>query len=207
MKRIFTIALLAFFGLITHAQVTFKPGIRAGVNFSHFTKGDKYDNGYYDTNGNYISVTNRDTYKAKSDFYLGFYGALHLAKRYTLQPEIDYSRQGAIYDGNNPANIANGRKKDISYLSIEIINKFLFSDKLNVHFGPTADFIVEKSDNIDTDSDLDLAFVFGLEYNFTKNLGIEARVKKGVIPVIDYSHDNHTNVVFSFGGTYTFDLK
>ena len=61
--------------------------------------------------------------------------------------------------------------------------------------------------NFNTDSEVDLAFILGAGYNFTKNFGLEARVKKGVIPVLDYSDGNHSNVVFSFGGTYTFDLK
>ena len=95
MKKFFIIASLAFFGM-TQAQVTFKPGLRAGANFSHFTKGDEF-NYYYDNNGNQVS----GDYSSKTDLYLGFYGALHLTKYYTLQPEINYSRQGTIYNGND----------------------------------------------------------------------------------------------------------
>jgi hypothetical protein len=46
----------------------------------------------------------------------------------------------------------------------------------------------------------------GAGISLTPNFGIEARVKKGIIPVVDYN-ESHTNVVFSLGGTYTFDLK
>lgn len=182
------VILFAFFGSFQmHAQVTFSPGLRGGANFSHFTKG----NDYYSNNSNYSSV-NYDTH---TDFYIGFYGALKLSRFYTLQPEIDYSAQGSN---------SNTGDFNVDYLSVEVINKFTFSDKFNIHFGPTLDFVVSKDFN--TEADVDMAFVLGAGYNFTPNFGVEARVKKGIINVI-YDDVNHTNVVFSLGATYTFDIK
>lgn len=202
MKKILIIAALTFFGM-TQAQVTFKPGLRAGANFSHFTKGDNYNSYYYDNNGNYVSTLNENNFNSKTDFYLGFYGALHLTKYYTLQPEIDYSRQGSVYKNSNGSK----EQLDVSYLSFAIANKFTFSDKFNVHVGPTVDFVV--NNNFNTANDVDFAFFLGAGYNFTKNFGIEARVKKGIVEVINNYNDDsyHTNVVFSVGATYTFDLK
>ena len=193
MKKFFVITLLTIFGM-THAQVTFKPGIRAGVNFSHFSKGDGYV--YYDGNQ---YVTEKDGYNSKTDFYLGFYGALHLTKYYTLQPELDYSRQGAIYKGHNNND---DEQLDISYISLAVTNKFTFTDKFNVHIGPTLDVVTDN--NFDADSDIDVALYLGVGYNFTKNFGIEARAKTGIVSV---AGDGQRNVVFSVGGTYTFDLK
>jgi len=115
-----------------------------------------------------------------------------------LQPEVDYSRQGTKI-GNSSQTL------DISYLSVNVVNKFTFNDKFNVHLGPTIDFVVDK--NFDADSEVDLAFLLGAGYNFTNNFGLEARIKKGIIPVLDFSSSNHTNVVISLGATYTFDLK
>ena len=189
MKKAIFVAVLCILGLSqSNAQFSFKPGLRGGVNFSHFTQGDDYGTGA--------------NYGNKTDFYLGFFGALHLTKYYTLQPEIDYSRQGTNFtETGSPS-----QKVDLTYVSIAVLNKFTFNDKFNIHLGPTIDFMVEKK-NIDPDSEVDLAFIFGAEYNFTKNFGIEARVKKGIVPVLDYSSSNHDNVVFSVGAAYTFDLK
>ena len=211
--------IIVFFALVgiaqTQAQVTFKPGLRGGLNFSHFTQGDFYGSSYYDYNtGSYINSIDNTDYTSKTDLYVGFYGALHLTKYYTLQPEINYSRQGSNIETINN-NVISRTKFDISYLSIGMINKFTFTEKFNFHVGPTLDFVVDKprflvnksSTYFDTDSDIDLAFVAGFGYNFTKNIGLEARVKKGIIPVFDYSDSNHTNVVFSVGATYTFDIK
>ena len=190
------ILLFTFFGILqTQAQVSFRPGLRAGANFSHFTKGGNY---YYDPYNPNQSGPNVN-YDTKTDFYIGFYGALKLSKFYTLQPEIDYSSQGSEYRSST-----NSFKFDVDYLSFEVLNKFTFGDRFNLHFGPTLDFVVDK--NFNADANVDMAFVLGAGINLTPNFGIEARVKKGIIPVLDFN-ENHTNVVFSLGATYTFDVK
>jgi hypothetical protein len=190
------ILLFAFFGILqTQAQVSFRPGLRAGANFSHFTQGGNY---YYDPYNPNLSGPNVH-YDTKTDFYIGFYGALKLSKFYTLQPEIDYSSQGSEYRSST-----NSFKFDVDYLSFEVLNKFTFGDRFNLHFGPTLDFVVDK--NFNADANVDMAFVLGAGINLTPNFGIEARVKKGIIPVLDFN-ENHTNVVFSLGATYTFDVK
>ena len=206
------LTLLAF--TQAEAQVTFRPGIRAGVNMSHFTQGDySYSNAYYyDANGNYVPYVDDSEFTSKTGFYVGFYGALRLTKYYTLQPEFTYSNQGSNYRapltglqlGYN--NNYYPRKLDVSYLSVALVNKFTFNDKFNVHLGPTIDFVVDR--NYPVYNDVDLAFVLGAGYNFNSNFGIEARVKKGIIPAInDNSGGDHTNVVFSFGAIYTFNVK
>lgn len=198
MKKQIFIAFFAILGLSqVEAQVTFKPGIRAGLNFSHFTKGD---NSYYYNDSN----SQRREFSSKTDFYVGFYGALKLTNHYTLQPEIDYSRQGSKFEFRD-GNYKYANTLNVSYLGVQIMNKFTFADKFNIHIGPGLDFQVE--DDFNTDSEVDLTFILGAGYKFNDNFGIEARIKKGIIPVLDYSDGNHSNVVFSIGATYTFDVK
>jgi len=86
MKKIFVLAVL-FSAMSSFAQVKFKPGIRAGANFAKFSSveevffgDDDYDT---DVNRNFII-----------DFYAGVTFGIQFTKRYTLQPEINYSRQG-----------------------------------------------------------------------------------------------------------------
>jgi hypothetical protein len=212
MKKLLFLVLCVLGFYTVDAQVTFKPGFRAGLNFSHFTEGDNYyNNYYYDTNGNYIPYESTDNFSSITDFYVGFFGALKLTKFYTLQPEIDYSRQGSNYeyfDTNIQRNVS--RKLQVSYMSVGIVNKFNFN-KFNFHVGPTIDFVVEKKNfnsNYDNylENEVDLAFLLGAGYNFNDNFGIEARIKKGIVPVFD-NYDSHTNVVFSVGATYAFDVK
>jgi hypothetical protein len=55
-KGILCIAIALFAFSKIEAQVTFKPGIRAGVNLSHFSKGDGYTY-YYDATIRTRSIT------------------------------------------------------------------------------------------------------------------------------------------------------
>jgi len=199
MKRI-VIAFLFFFGLTqVNAQVIFKPGLRAGLNLSKITQSN-------------VST--------RADFYIAGFGELKLTKYYTLQPEISYSKQGGndvlveVY--NNQTGNYDAFKQDISvdYISFAIVNKFTFNDKFNMHFGPTIDF--QAGQNRFTQSDVDLAFLLGLGFNVTKDLSIEARLKKGIIDIYetDYFSNNsydvgnyNTNFLFQLGVSYSFDLK
>jgi len=165
---------------------------------------------------NYVPYNNGNIeFGTKTDFYIGFYGALKLTKYYTLQPEITYSNQGATYTPryvpaaypNDPYYFSFPKRLNVSYLSVAMINKFNFNRQFNMHVGPAIDFVVDK--NYPVENDIDLAFVLGAGYDITPNFGIEARVKKGIVPTVNdnYSGDEHTNVVFSLGATYTFNVK
>jgi hypothetical protein len=198
MKRKFALLLIIFSGLIAaHAQVTFKPGIRAGANISKITQTD---------------------FDSRTDFYVGGFGAIKFTRFYTLQPEINYSRQGAgegnFYDYNTSSSIKTDRAIELNYLSFGVINKFTFTDQFNLHFGPLLDF--ETSSNVRTNSDVDMAFTAGIGYTFPMGLSIEARVKKGIIDVLetdDYNNNNYfvedynTNFLFQLGLSYSFDVK
>jgi len=213
-KALYLFAIILGGITISNAQVSFKPGIRGGLNFSHFSKAN---NGYYDDP--YYSNDVRD-YGSKTDFYIGFFGDLKLTKFYSLQPELNYSRQGSTstltYRDSNNNVVKSNLDYELSYLSIGVANKFTFN-KFNVHVGPTVDILVDS--NVTQgytndyyygdwyDASIDFAFFLGAGYDFTKNFGVEARIKKGIIPVLDYSDGNHTNVVFSAGAYYKFDVK
>lgn len=206
MKKIIFIAIIIFIGVKkAEAQVTFRQGLRGGANFAHFSKGLLAT--FYDGNGTYTII--KPEVSNITDFYIGAYGAIKLTKRYTLQPEITYSRQGSNFRKNPESEL---RKYKVSYISSAILNKFTFNDKFNIHFGPTLD--IETYDNIDSfnavpsdlgTAPLDLTLVLGAGYNFTSGFGLEARIKKGLIGILGFGY--HTNVVMSLGATYTFKIK
>jgi len=201
MKKIFFVMVLLFTGLTTlKAQVSFKPGIRGGANFSKITQ------------------TQSDF---KTDFYVGILGELKLGRFYSLQPEINYSNQGGAnmtvgyYDYNQGQDVV--AKKDItfSYISIGLVNKLNLPSGVNFQLGPTFD--IEANTHRYSNVGIDLAFVFGMAYNVTDNLAIEARLKKGIVDVFEsdylyydgyYEYDDYnTNFLFQIGLSYTFGLK
>ncbi|MFD2602212.1 outer membrane beta-barrel protein [Flavobacterium suzhouense] len=198
MKKLLLFSMLVFAAFAAEAQVTFKPGLRAGVNFSRITD------------------TNLD---GKTDFYVGGFGALKLSRFYTLQPEITYSRQGAKGDAlvyNDIDGSYSPQNVDISiqYISLSALSKFTFNDRFNVHVGPTFDIVANSGRYVY--NDVDLGITAGIGYTLPMGLTIEARVKKGIIEPVDsyYFQDNYnynddlyaTNIVFSVGVSYSFDV-
>ena len=202
MKKILLFAIFCFFGVSEmSSQVTFTPGFRGGLNLSTIT----------DTKGTY-----------RPDFYLGVFGAINFTRVYTLQPEINYSRQGVndilLYNYNSNTGENYLIKDDISvnYISLSAMNKFTIANRFQLMVGPTLDFVVGK-DSEYIYSDADLGVNFGLGYKFPNGISVEARFKKGIAEVLTnnyyYNNDNYfwgdwnTNSVFQFGVSYAFNLK
>jgi hypothetical protein len=194
MKKLI-IAFLSIYCFQTHAQSTFGSGIKAGVSNSHLSSEAGFFDGGGDTYRNFSSLTS---------FYIGGFIDLNLTKRYTLSPELLYSNQGSEYNFS-PNGISDSGTIKISYLNMNIVNKFRITPNFYPYAGTSFDFVVNK--NYDIDSDIDFGLFIGAGFQFNKNFGIEGRFKKGLIPVLDYSDGNHNNVVFQFGATYTFDVK
>jgi hypothetical protein len=185
-KCFFIIALITVaFTSSVNAQFSIKPGVRGGLNFTNITN------------------SNLDS---KTDFYVGGLLALKFAERYTLQPELIYSRQGAQDYG-------------LDFLSLGIINKFKIVDGFHAVVGPTLDFKV--GDDLSYNDDLigfDFGITGGLGYSLPNGLTFEARFKQGFIDIFggDYSEDAdgnldidqiYLNQLFQLGVSYTFDLK
>jgi hypothetical protein len=198
-KSLFLVALCLGIFIESQAQVSFSPGLRGGANFSKITQTES---------------------SFKTDFYVGGYGALKLGWLYTLQPEITYSNQGGkdieihSYNFETNQSTVSFETITISYVSVGIINKFNFNDRVNFHLGPMFD--IQTGRNIYSNSEVDLSFTAGLGYNFTNNLALEGRIKKGIVDVFDsyYQHSNspfvgsyNTNFLFQLGLSYTFDIQ
>lgn len=185
----------------SYAQDKFTPGIRGGLSLANLTN----------TGADY-----------KSDFYIGLQFPIHLARFYTLQPEINYTRQGAknanmvlSRDDHRNGNYNELRKTSInlSYIDLNVINKFRF-DKLNLHVGPGLAVLTDGGKY--TDFNFDLTLNFGVGYKITNQLGVEARWRIGAISVIDnygyWKYDNYyweeddsiLNTSFQIGLNYTF---
>ncbi|MCV9929625.1 PorT family protein [Flavobacterium sp. LS1R49] len=209
--RNFFFALFTFIGINqAQAQVTFKPGIQAGINISKLTNSNL---------GN------------KTDFYIGGFGALKLSKFYTLQPELTYSRQGGkgnvsmgtttIYDyTTNSYTITNYEEANVNvslqYISGITINKFNFTESFYVLVGPFCDILIadtfkvdpkDKERDFSKGDDIDLGIIGGLGYSLKNGVSFEARIKKGFTSTLTnyYAYStNNTNLVYQIGATYIF---
>ncbi|MEP6806491.1 MAG: porin family protein [Flavobacterium sp.] len=211
MKKLTVIAFVLFIGIVTsNAQVTVSPGLRGGLNISDLS--------------NMPGNTN-----SKSDFYIGGLVAIKFNKYFTLQPELNYSRQGANFhfsslafqNPGDPNFYSRNTKAEINYLTLGAVGKFHFKGKgFHVLAGPSIDF--KTDDNFDkfgtNPVGVDLSFVAGLGYTLPNGLTFEARFKQGLIDIYGYDGiDNHNNnyyyddvilnQVFQIGISYTFKVK
>ncbi len=189
MKRVVALFILCFSLQQAQAQfdgnrrVNVYPGLRAGLNLANFTNWQQTD--------------------VRPDFYIGGMVSIDLAKFYTLQPEINYTRQGAEYrPGSNinfPGNQNMSRDLEVQYLSFALMNKFYIVDEFHAIIGPSIDFKI--GDNLsnewigDSISDIDFALQGGLGYTLDFGLTIEARYKMGLIDIFGYQSwlDNNGN--------------
>ena len=174
-----------------HAQKEFRTGLRAGLNISTIEDVDA---------------------SAKPGFYVGAFGNIKFTKFYSLQPELNFSMQGAndVYLSSRYFPETNGGRADIplNYLGLTVMNKFnLKSFFLQV--GPSLELLLTESNYNNNRGDLSLNF--GLGYDITDNLSVEGRYKAGVADVVNdqdwflfFSGLNY-NSVFQVGLTYKFN--
>lgn len=204
-KKKASIVLFLFFAIVNiQAQVTFKPGVRAGLSLST------------------ISEMHADY---RPDFYVGGFGEINFTKRYALQPEINYIRQGSNNVARNYLELDTPQTEkvvyenlQVSYLSIALLNKLKFGQGFQVQFGPALDILLD--DNLVLRKTYnDLSFVTGVAYKMPSGLGFEFRFKKGLFDILDsdyyYNNSNshyffgdyNTNVNFQIGISYSFEVK
>ncbi|GAA3723681.1 hypothetical protein GCM10022422_00710 [Flavobacterium ginsengisoli] len=199
-KRIFFFIAVFFLVLNIQAQVTVKPGLRAGFSFST------------------ISEMHADY---KTDFYAGGFTEIKITKVYALQPEINYSRQGSnnvarnYFDENTQTNKVEHLDLDINYLSLSVMNKFTLPVGIQFQAGPTLDILL--NDNLAVrKAQNDLGLVLGVAYALPSGLTFEARFKKGLLDILSsdyYQNDSNnyylfgdynTNINFQLGVSYSF---
>jgi len=195
MKNYISIIIFACcFSVSSYAQTSIKPGFRAGANFARFSDTD---------------------FDFKTNFYVGGFVTLKLSRFYSLQPEINYSAQGAKADFSNLSDVGHAPSDiSVNYLSFGVLNKFTFTDEFSLMAGPAIDF--ETYSNVNTNSGIDLSLTAGLGYTLHFGLTIEGRAKFGIIDVLesdDYNNSNNfvddwnTNIVLQLGVSYSFDAK
>ncbi|MFD1603275.1 porin family protein [Flavobacterium artemisiae] len=200
MRKFVVIAFVLFIGHLSQAQVKVSPGLRGGLNLAR--------------------LTNIDNNNTKSDFYIGGLVDIKFNKYFSLQPEINYSRQGSegrYYDINDNYYET---KYELNYLTLGAVAKLnIKGSGFHVLAGPSVDFKID--DNFGNYGfnpvDVDFAIVGGVGYTLPNGLTFEARIKQGLIDI--YGYDNYyddgeyyddnliLNQVFQIGISYTFKMK
>ena len=183
MKKLFLVGALALFGAM-NAQV--KYGAKAGLN---------------------IATLNGDVEGAKSlvGFHVGGFAQIPLAAKFTFQPEVVYSAQGAKEDGGDG-------KINLGYINVPLMFKYAIAEKFNVEAGPQIGFLVSAKEKYNGNSDdikdqlnsVDFSIGLGASYDFTQNLSADVRYNAGVSNIAKESDSKIRNGVFQIGLGYKF---
>jgi len=155
-----------------------------------------------------IHNDNAATYDPKIGLNLGVLGHIHVAKHFALQPEIQYSTQGAKYTNDFGDN-----KINLNYINVAVLLQYMWDNGFRLQAGPQAGILVSaKSNNNDNKVDiknnykpLDLGASFGASYiHPSTGVGIDARYNLGLSNINENSDLKSTNRGFQLSLFYIF---
>lgn len=180
-----------------------KFGLKAGLNLANLS-GD---------------VEDVDT---KLGAQFGAFAEIMVTENFAVQPELVFSMQGAKTEYTELG--ANYEEKlNLSYLNIPIMAKYYVTPQFNIHAGPQVGFLMSAKNKYEVsgggqsasgDIDLkdlmksvDFGLGLGVGYNFTDNLGLEARYTAGLSNIYDDVDEldvTVNNMVIQFAVVYKF---
>ncbi|NUY81392.1 PorT family protein [Flavobacterium sp. MAH-1] len=177
----------------------FPIGVRAGYNLSNVTQIRS---------------------ESRSSYYVGVFVPYRFAKWYGLQPEIGYSRQGAVVNKENyhyPAEGAPTMTYKLDYIGVALNNKVFVYKGLHLMVAPYADLLVhhnklyiERTYTVKQKEHHDIGVIFGTGWEFDSGFGVELRFKRGFTDIVyypDYPYVINSSIstsVAQLGITYKF---
>lgn len=205
MNKILSIAALIAFSFCANAQEQFKIGPKAGVNFS--------------------TLSNLSKAKMLTGYYVGAVTEVKLTDKFSIQPELVFSSQGAknIYsEVLSGENVDHHNHDILNYINLPVLGKYFLTNSLSIELGPQFGLLVkaENQDKITTNgvevkenrdfenevNSFDFGIAAGLDYNLTNGLFINARYNYGLTHVgkTDQYYGNSKNRVMQLGAGFKF---
>ncbi|OXA99835.1 hypothetical protein B0A75_09950 [Flavobacterium oncorhynchi] len=166
MKKILLAAVLFLATSATIQAQLLKLGVKAGVNFASQT-GDAGLNGVaFDKDG----ITS---------YHAGLVAELKLLEKFSIQPELLYSTQGATYKFKDAQE---DFKNKLAYLSIPVMAKIYMTKSLSLEVGPQASFLLSQKNDVrfDDANTFDFALNAGLGLKITESIFVQGRYSLGL---------------------------
>ncbi|KIQ14019.1 porin family protein [Flavobacterium pectinovorum] len=182
MKKILLAAVLFMATSATIQAQLLQIGVKGGVNFASQT-GDAFPEQNFDKEG----ITS---------FHAGLVAEIKLLERFSVQPELLYSTQGATYK-----NAAQEFKNELGYISIPVMAKFYLTDSFSLEVGPQASFLVSEKNDFDVEDGETFEFGLnaGLGYKITKNFFVQGRYGLGLTEASKNADIKNSTVQLSAG--------
>jgi Outer membrane protein beta-barrel domain len=195
MKKVVLVLAIIAVGFGAQAQVKF--GVKAGLNGYNFS-GD-------DTDG--------ENFKTKIGFNAGGFANIPVGEKFSVQPELIYSVEGAkISEGEDRVNY------NMNYINIPVLVQFNSASGFYAEAGPQIGFLTSakadtKIGGVSTDTDVKEFFkgtnfsaAIGLGYKLSSGLGFGARYNFGLGNIGEEAGSDiklggfQVGLSFSFGG-------
>jgi hypothetical protein len=132
-----------------------------------------------------VNGSNANNLDSKTGFVFGVTAEVPFTEKFSIQPELLYSAQGA-QQGND-------YKYDLNYVSLPIMVKYYIAKGFTVEAGPQFSFLVKDelvpmstySENRENTAaeNFDLAANFGLGYQFKSGIFFQTRYNLGLIAI------------------------
>lgn len=152
-----------------------------------------------------IHQDDNTSFDPRIGFNVGVLGHIHVAKQWALQPELQFSAQGAkSADGDV--------ETKLNYLNVPVLLQYMWDNGFRLQAGPQAGFLLSaKSEVNNTSTDIkddlkpiDLGVSFGAGYiHPATGFGIDARYNLGLSDISE-SAVKSTNRGFQVGVFYIF---
>lgn len=207
-KTLLTVLALGAMSFSANAQKPdLKLGAKAGLNISSLSSGDSDDN-----------------FKSKTGFNVGVLAEIFINEKFSVQPELLYSSQGAknsYFDGI-PV-LGTSFKVDqtikLDYINIPIMAKYYVWQGLSVQAGPQIGFLVKSEveselrgnkktvDIKDSMNTVDFSLNIGAGYDLPMGVFVDARYNFGISNVdkkVDGYQEKMKNGVFQLSVGYKF---
>lgn len=184
MKKIILIAAFALFGTLTTQAQLLHLGAKAGINYANLSGSD-------------VTV-NAQNYKSEAitGYHIGVLAEVKLTDKFSVQPELLYSTQGASYK-----NAIGEFRNNLGYLSIPVMAKIYLNNSFSLELGPQASFLLseKKNVNLQDSKTFDFAVAGGLGVKITKSIFIQGRYGLGLTEVSTSAKAKNSVVQVSAG--------
>lgn len=203
MKKLLLFTAITALALSAAQSQELRFGIKAGLNVATIGGDDYYDD-----------------LDPRLSFHIGGLVEIPLARRFSLQPEILYSSQGAKYDDD--FDIFDDTVEGdliLDYITVPILVKFSIIEGLSAEAGPVFSFLVSaEEDHFNNDGEVerfdaendyksfDAALAVGASYRLNMGVFFSLRYNKGFLDINDSEMiilKNQNNVLQASAG-YSF---
>jgi hypothetical protein len=190
MKKISLITLGVCLTVGSFAQEPAKVGIKAGANISSFKQADR-------------------DFDSRVGVHVGLFGHVHVAPQWAVQPEIQYSQEGA------KRSVTGGEvTTKLDYINIPVMLQYMFNNGFRIEAGPQLGLAVnskyEDDDGIEADAgnefkSTNVSLGFGLNYLSYSGIGLGGRYNLGLSDVSESDLTKTKANTFQISLFYLFD--